>query len=72
MEHVRCDKIFSEKFTGTKRERPQFQELLSLLKEGDTLVVTKLDRFVSSAVDAIQIIRNLFEQSVKVHVLNMG
>jgi DNA invertase Pin-like site-specific DNA recombinase len=72
LEHERCDKIFSEKFTGTKRERPQFQELLSLLKEGDTLVVTKLDRFARSAVDAIQIIRNLFEQGVKVHVLNMG
>ncbi|MEH7308030.1 recombinase family protein [Neobacillus drentensis] len=72
LEHERCDKIFSEKFTGTKRERPQFQELLSLLKNGDTLVVTKLDRFARSAVDAIQIIRNLFEQGVKVHVLNMG
>lgn len=72
LEHERCDKVFSEKFTGTKRERPQFQELLSNLKEGDTLVVTKLDRFARSAVDAIQIIRSLFEQGVKVHVLNMG
>jgi DNA invertase Pin-like site-specific DNA recombinase len=67
-----CDQIFSEKFTGTKRERPQFQEVLSLLKEGDTLVVTKLDRFARSAEDAIQIIKNLFKQGVKVHVLNMG
>lgn len=74
LEHEGCDKdnIFSEKFTGTKKERPEFQKVLSLLKEGDTLVVTKLDRFARSAVDAIQIIRKLFEQGVKVHVLNMG
>ncbi|MBY0144321.1 recombinase family protein [Neobacillus niacini] len=67
-----CDKIFSEKFTGTKKDRPKFQEVLSLLKTGDTLVVTKLDRFARSAIDAIQIIRKLFEQGIKVHVLNMG
>lgn len=67
-----CSQIFSEKMTGTKKERPHFQEVLSRLKEGDTLVVTKLDRFARSAVDAIQIIRNLFEHGVKVHVLNMG
>lgn len=67
-----CDKIYSEKFTGTKKDRPQFQELLSVLKEGDTLVVTKLDRFARSTVDGIQTIKALFEKGVKVHVLNMG
>lgn len=72
LENEGCQKIYSEKFTGTKKDRPQFQELLSKLETGDTLVVTKLDRFARSAVDAIQIIRNLFEKGVKVHVLNMG
>ena len=67
-----CEEIYSEKFTGTKADRPKFQELLSKLKEGDTLVVTKLDRFARSAVDAIQIVRELFERGVKVHILNMG
>ncbi len=36
--------IYKEKFTGTKTDRPQLNELLSKLKEGDKLVVTKLDR----------------------------
>lgn len=44
LENENCDNIYSEKFTGTKADRPQLQEVLSLLKEGDTLVVTKLDR----------------------------
>ncbi|WP_028401047.1 recombinase family protein [Ectobacillus panaciterrae] len=72
LEKEACEKIYSEKFTGTKADRPQFKELLSLLKEGDTLVVTKLDRFARSTVDAIQTVKELFEKGVKVHILNMG
>ncbi|MED4038119.1 recombinase family protein [Niallia taxi] len=67
-----CQKIYSEKFTGTKKARPQFQELLSVLKSGDTLVITKLDRFARSASDAIETVKELFKKGVKVHVLNMG
>ncbi|MEK4605475.1 recombinase family protein [Bacillus sp. FSL L8-0099] len=67
-----CEKIYSEKFTGTKANRPKFQELLSMLETGDTLVVTKLDRFARSTVDAIQTVKTLFEKGVKVHILNMG
>ena len=72
LEKEGCDKIYSEKFTGTKADRPQFQELLALLKEGDTLVVTKLDRFARSTVDAIQTVKGLFEKGVRIHILNMG
>ena len=39
--------IVQEQFTGKTTERPQFLELISKLKENDTLVVTKLDRFLS-------------------------
>lgn len=67
-----CDKIYSEKFTGTKKERPEFKAVLELLKEGDTLVVTKLDRFARSTIDGIQTVKELFEKGVKVHILNMG
>ncbi|MEC2056176.1 recombinase family protein [Peribacillus psychrosaccharolyticus] len=72
LEKEGCEKIYSEKFTGTKSDRPQFQELLSLLQVGDTLVVTKLDRFARSTVDALKTIKSLFEKGVKVHILNMG
>lgn len=67
-----CEKIYSEKFTGTKAERQEFQKLLHRLQEGDTLIVTKLDRFARSALDGITIIKQLFERGVRVHVLNMG
>ncbi|MEY8749419.1 recombinase family protein [Alkalicoccobacillus gibsonii] len=67
-----CEKIYSEKFTGTKKDRPEFLKLLEELKEGDTMVVTKLDRFARSTVDAIQTVRTLFDKGVRVHILNMG
>ncbi|KAA9017981.1 recombinase family protein [Niallia endozanthoxylica] len=72
LENEGCDKIYSEKFTGTKTDRPKFQELLSILKENDTLVVTKLDRFARTTAEGINTVKELFERGVKVHVLNMG
>ncbi|WP_409253856.1 recombinase family protein [Bacillus sp. SCS-153A] len=72
LEREGCEQIYSEKFTGTKADRTQFRELLGVLKEGDTLVITKLDRFARSTVDAIQTVKELFEKDVKVHILNMG
>ncbi|MEH7501980.1 recombinase family protein [Neobacillus drentensis] len=67
-----CEVIYSEKFTGTKADRPQLKEVLAKLEVGDTLVVTKLDRFARSTVDAINTVKGLFERGVKVQVLNMG
>jgi DNA invertase Pin-like site-specific DNA recombinase len=67
-----CDEIYSEKFTGTKSDRPKFQELLRKLKAGDTLVVTKLDRFARSTIQGSQIVQDLIDKGVRVHILNIG
>lgn len=67
-----CEVIYEEAFTGTKTDRPKFQEVLGQLKTGDTLVVTKMDRFARSALDGIKVVRELFEKGIKVHILNMG
>lgn len=72
LENEGCDKIYSDKFTGTKTDRPEFSKLLKILKEGDTLVVTKLDRFARTTADGINTIKDLFDRGIKVHVLNMG
>ena len=72
LENEGCDKIYSEKFTGAKTDRPVFNAVIETLHKGDTLVVTKLDRFARSTVDGIQTVKVLFEKGVKVHILNMG
>lgn len=64
--------IYQEQYTGTKTDRPIFNEVLKELKEGDTLVVTKLDRLARNTVEGIQIVEDLFKKGVAVHVLNVG
>lgn len=68
----KCDVIYSEKITGTRIDRPEFQQLIELLQKGDTLTVTKMDRFARTAEDAIVTIKSLLNRGVKVHILNMG
>lgn len=64
--------IFSEKFTGTKRDRPKFNQLLAGLKSGDEIVVTKLDRFARNTREALDIIEPLLDDNVTIKVLNLG
>ena len=65
-------RVFHDTYTGMKRHRPQFDELLSIIQDGDTLMVTKLDRLARSAAQGCEIVRELTEKGVTVNVLNMG
>ncbi|MED1282065.1 recombinase family protein [Bacillus mycoides] len=67
-----CEVIYEEKFTGTKTDRPKFIQLLEELQEGDTLVVTRLDRLARNTKEGIEVIEGLFQKGVRVHVLNVG
>ena len=71
MKAAGAEKIFTDSFTGTKMDRPEFVKLRELLKE-DTLVVTKLDRFARSVEQASDLITELIDKGVKVNVLNLG
>lgn len=64
-------KIITESYSGAK-ERPAFNELLDCLKSGDTLVVTKLDRFCRTTKEGLGYIDRLRENGVNVHIMNMG
>lgn len=64
--------IYKEQFTGTKIDRPVFNELLSILKEGDILIVTKLDRFARSMTQGSEAVKELIDKGIKVHILNIG
>lgn len=67
-----AQKIFVDSFTGTKLERPEFERLRGKLKAGDTLIVTKLDRFARSVGQASELITALIDSGVTVNVLNLG
>lgn len=44
LKNAGAEKIFQEKISGVKRNRPQLIEMLNYVREGDSVVVTKLDR----------------------------
>ena len=64
--------VYSDAYTGTKVDRPEFDKLLEEVKPGDTIVVTKLDRFCRSASQGIELVDKLLSKGIKVHILNMG
>ena len=61
-----------EQYTGTTTDRPIFNKLINDLKQGDTLVVTKLDRLARNTVEGISIVQDLFNKGIAVHVINIG
>lgn len=67
-----CEKIFSEAFTGTTTHRPEFSKLLDILQEGDTLIVTKLDRFSRTADEGAKVVKELHERGIIIDILNIG
>ena len=72
LKNAGATEIYAESFTGMKVQRPEFDKVISLLEEGDTLVVCKLDRFARNASDGYNVIKGLLDKGVKVHILNMG
>lgn len=64
--------IYSDSFTGTKIDRPELDKLLSILQDGDTLIVTKLDRIARSLSQGSDLVNELINKGVKVNILNIG
>lgn len=65
-------KMYKDSFTGTKTDRPALEQLLKDLKKGDTLVVTKLDRFARSMTHGSELVNELIAKGIKVNILNIG
>ena len=64
--------IYKDKYTGTKMHRPEFDKMMDALQDGDTLIVTKLDRLGRSSEGIISLIKTLLARNITVRVLNMG
>ena len=54
------------------RQRPQFARLLDKIRDGETLVVSKLDRLGRDAVDVLQTVQSLADRNIKIIVLQLG
>lgn len=67
-----CEEIYSEAYTGTTTDRPEFLKILGKIEKGDTLMVTKLDRFSRTAAEGVALIQELHEKGIVIEILNMG
>ena len=64
LKEVGCPRVFKETATGAKTDRPQLEKCLDHLRDGDTLVVWKLDRLGRSLKHLIATIHDLQERGV--------
>ena len=65
-----CDKIYQEKHSGSSGKRPRLDACLEYVREGDTLVVTRLDRLARSTLHLCQIAEELQRKRVQLQVLD--
>ena len=59
-----CEKIFSEKMTGHQQNRPELDACLNFLREGDTLVVYKLDRLGRSLKNILTLLEDFKNKGI--------
>lgn len=55
-----------------RKDREKFNELLEKTQPGDTVVVTKMDRFCRTAKEGLQYVDEFFNKKVNFHIMNMG
>lgn len=65
-----CKQIFTDKISGVKSQKPNFDKLLEYTREGDTIVVWKLDRLGRSTVQLIELMEDLKKKNIHVKSLN--
>ncbi|EMN1549544.1 TPA: recombinase family protein [Klebsiella variicola] len=67
-----CEKIFQEKISGAKDDRPELQAMLEWVREGDTVNVTKLDRLARNTRHLLEVSEYLQRKGVALNILNIG
>lgn len=72
LRQVGCGKIFSEELSSVADKRPQLEAVLEWVREGDILVVTKLDRLARSVADLVSITEALRIKDVGLRILAMN
>lgn len=66
-----CEKIFQERISALGR-REQLDAAVEFAREGDSLIVTKLDRLARSTQDLLQIAERVRAKGADLHILNLG
>src|SRR5690625_4096681 len=72
LKSVGCERIFSEKVSGRKYKRTELDNCLDYLREGDTLVLTKLDRLGRTTKQLIELSQHLDDHGIDLEIIDMN
>lgn len=72
LEEAGCTKIFQEELSSVATSRPELERCLEFIRDGDTLIVTKLDRLARSVADLVSIMGQLEEKGASLQILAMN
>lgn len=67
-----CERIYQEKASGAKQDRPELSALLDYVRDGDTVICSKLDRIARSTKHLLEIVEGLERKKVAFKVLNIN
>ena len=67
-----CEKVYQEKESASSTKRPQLVACLDYVREGDILVITKLDRLARSTLDLCNIAKRLADKGVALQVIDQN
>ena len=71
LKRMGCEKVFQEQVSSVA-QRAQLEAAIDFVREGDSFVVTKLDRLARSITDLLQILQRLEKKHIEVKILNLG
>lgn len=69
MREEQCERVFTDKMTGKRFDRPEFLRMLDVARPGDVIVVWRLDRLGRSLKQLIETITALKEQGIELRSL---
>ncbi|MEN3140982.1 recombinase family protein [Ochrobactrum sp. WV_118_8] len=72
LKKIGCEKIFSEQVSSVNSSRPELERSLEFVREGDILIVTRLDRLARSISHLTKIVADLEVKQVGLRVLDMN
>ena len=64
-----CEKIFQEKITGTKKERPELDKLMEQLRSGDLIIISDLTRLSRSVKDLFSLVDQIEKKGANIKSL---
>ncbi len=72
LNRAKCDRIYQEKRSGSTSDRPEFQACINYLREGDTLIISRLDRLARSVAHLAKLANRFQNERIDLLVLDQN